>query len=108
MNSTEIRPGSGDAESVAISNPHANMYKVVRSSYLSRSQSPHASEDAWYVLADPKDLAAVEIVTLTGKVEPTIDSAEADFNILGISMRGYSDFGIALQDPRAVVRMRGS
>jgi len=33
--------------------------------------------------------------------------AEADFNVLGIQMRGYHDFGCALQDPRGGVKMKG-
>ena len=31
---------------------------------------------------------------------PTVESADADFNVLGVQMRGYHDFGVALQEPR--------
>jgi hypothetical protein len=31
----------------------------------------------------------------------TIETANADFSVLGIQMRGYHDFGMALQDPSA-------
>ncbi len=34
-------------------------------------------------------------------VSPTIETAEADFNVLGIQMRGYHDFGVAKQDAGA-------
>jgi len=38
---------------------------------------------------------------LNGQESPTIETAEADFNVLGIRMQGYHDFGCALQDPCA-------
>jgi hypothetical protein len=44
---------------------------------------------------------------LNGQESPTIETAEADFNVLGIEMRGYHDFGCALQDPRGGVKMKG-
>jgi hypothetical protein len=39
---------------------------------------------------------------------PTIETAEADFNILGIALRGYFDAGVSLQEYRGGVRMAGS
>jgi len=33
-----------------------------------------------------------------GKESPTTETAKADFNVLSIRMRGYHDFGVALQD----------
>jgi hypothetical protein len=38
---------------------------------------------------------------------PTVESADADFNTLGIQMRGYHDFGVAKQEPRGGVKMKG-
>ena len=32
---------------------------------------------------------------------------DADFNMLGIRMRGYHDFGVNLQDPRGGVKSKG-
>ena len=34
--------------------------------------------------------------------------AEADFNVLGIQMRGYFDFGVAKQDYRAGCKSKGA
>lgn len=31
----------------------------------------------------------------------TIETAAADFNMLGVQMRGYHDFGVALQERNA-------
>ena len=36
---------------------------------------------------------------LNGQESPTIETANADFNVLGIQMRGFHDFGVSLQDP---------
>ena len=45
---------------------------------------------------------------MNGRDTPVVDTAEADFNQLGIGMRGYIDFGAALQEYRAGVRAAGS
>jgi hypothetical protein len=37
----------------------------------------------------------------------TIILAEADFNVLGVQMRGYHDFGVALQDPKGGIKSKG-
>jgi hypothetical protein len=39
---------------------------------------------------------------------PTVESADADFNQLGVQFRGYYDFGVALQEFRGGVRSAGS
>jgi hypothetical protein len=49
----------------------------------------------------------IEVAFLNGQESPTIETAEADFNVLGIQMRGYHDFGCALQDPRGGTKSKG-
>ena len=66
------------------------------------------SAAAWYLLADPGVMPVIEIVALNGRVEPTIETADADFNVLGVQMRGYSDVGVNLQEYRGGVRADGS
>ena len=34
----------------------------------------------------------IEVVFLNGQESPTIETAEADFQALGLQMRGYQDF----------------
>ncbi|HPD31737.1 MAG TPA: hypothetical protein PLL20_17230, partial [Phycisphaerae bacterium] len=65
------------------------------------------SAKAWYLLADPDDLPVIEVAFLNGQQTPTVERADADFNVLGIQFRGYFDFGVALQDYRAGVKMKG-
>jgi hypothetical protein len=47
------------------------------------------------------------VAFLNGQEAPTIESAEADFNVLGVQMRGYHDFGVNLQDNRGGVKSAG-
>jgi hypothetical protein len=54
-----------------------------------------------YLLAEPGDLPVIEVAFLNGQESPTIETAEADLNVLGVRMRGYHDFGCAKQDPCA-------
>ena len=44
---------------------------------------------------------------LNGNEAPVIETAQADFNTLGISMRCYYDYGVAFGDPKAAVRSTG-
>ncbi len=60
------------------------------------------SSKAWYLLSEPSDLPVIEVAFLNGQESPTIETSETDFNVLGIQMRGYHDFGVALQDPRGM------
>jgi len=104
MNSTEVRnPSAKDV----ISNPHAGKFRVVQSSYLSNASIPGSSAKAWYVLANPAELATVEVCFLNGQQRPVVEQAEADFSVLGVQMRGYFDFGVGRQDWRAGVKFKG-
>ena len=75
--------------------------------YLANAQYPGNSSKASYLLAEPVDLPVIEVAFLNGQESPTIETAEADFNQLGIKMRGYHDFGCAMQDPRGGVKSKG-
>ncbi len=90
-----------------VSNPHQGKFRVEVSRYLSNASYTGNSAKAWYLLADPTDLPVIEVAFLNGQESPTIETAEADFNVLGIQMRGYHDFGCALQDPRGGVMSKG-
>lgn len=106
MNSTEIRDTTASTKGPT-QNPHAGKFKVVRSSYLNNAAIAGGSAKAWYLVADPQDLPVIEICFLDGQEMPTVETAEADFNRLGIQMRGFHDFGVAKQDHRAAVKSKG-
>jgi hypothetical protein len=108
MNSTMIA-GDTTANTVTLSNnPHAGKFTVVSSAYLSNSSITGNSTTAWYLLADPNDLPVIEVAFLNGRDTPTVESAEADFNTLGVQFRGYSDFGVSKQEYRAGVKSKGA
>jgi hypothetical protein len=90
------------------SNPHAGKFRPVASPYLNSQGIAGSSATAWYLFADPNDVAAMEIGYLRGARAPTIESGETDFDTLGMKWRGYFDFGVALQDFRAAVKSKGA
>jgi len=57
----------------------------------------------WWMLANPAILASAVMCFLNGQQSPTIESADADFNTLGVQFRGYHDFGCAMTEYRASV-----
>lgn len=89
------------------SNPHAGKFRPVRSSYLSNSAITGNSTKAHYLLADPMDLAVIETCFVDGVQQPFVETADADFDSLGVQMRGYLDFGVNKQEHRAGAKSKG-
>lgn len=104
MVSTKLK-GSTDGPD---ENPFSGMYNIENSAYLSNSSFTGHSSTAWYLLADPNDMPVIERVYLNGVKKPTVESADANFNILGVEMRGYFDFGMTKQEYRGGVKMAGA
>ena len=88
-------------------NPHVGKFEVVSSVYLANASFTGASSKAWYLLADPNRLPAIEIAFLNGVDRPTVEKTDADFNTLGIQFRGYIDFGVREQDYRGALKRKG-
>ena len=107
FNSTELRPTGTTSTTFPTANPHANKFKVHVSAYLGNSDYTGYGAKIWYLLADPNNLPVIEVAFLKGREVPTIESADADFNTLGIQLRGYHDFGVALQDQKAGIKSKG-
>jgi hypothetical protein len=107
VNATEIRDTTASTK-YPTSNPHAGKFTTARSAYLSNASITGYSTTAWYLLASPEDLPVIEACFLNGQESPTIETAEADFNTLGIQMRGYFDFGVAMQEYRGGVKSKGA
>ncbi len=102
----ELRETTANAK-YPVTNPHQGKFRVEVSRYLGNSKYVGFSAKAWYLLAEPTDLPVIEVAFLNGQESPTIETAEADFNVLGVQMRGYHDFGVALQDYRGGVKAKG-
>lgn len=88
-------------------NPHANKFEVVASDYLDNEDYTGSSDKAWYLLAEPSAIPAIEVVFLNGKQVPTVEKNDMVFNRLGIEFRGYLDFGVKEQDYRGALKMKG-
>ena len=96
MNSVQI--SSGNTSGQPATNVFAGRYEVVSSTYLSNTAD-------YYLLASPADLPAMEVAFLNGIQSPIVETAEADFNVLGVQMRGYFDFGVAKAEDKSGVKM---
>lgn len=97
----------GSGEKTPTNNPHRGKAKVVRSSYLNQAGVTGSSDLAWYLLANPLDLPVLDVCFLHGKQRPTVERTQANFNTLGIDMRGFFNFGAALTEYRGGVKMKG-
>jgi phage major head subunit gpT-like protein len=104
---TEIRDTNSSTK-YPTANPHAGKYEIITTPYLSNSSFTGNSTAAYYLLASPQDLSTIEVAFLNGVQQPTVEQADLDFSLLGIQMRGYFDFGVAMVEPRAGVKMAGS
>jgi signal peptide peptidase SppA len=77
----------------ASANIYANKYRPVVAWQLSDSSYTGFSTTAWYLLNSPGFLPTMVASFLNGNMAPTVDSADADFDQLGVQFRGYHDFG---------------
>lgn len=105
--STEIRDTTASTK-YALDNPHHAQYRPVCVPQLSSSAYPGYSATAWYLLCNPAILATADMCFLNGQESPTIESASADFNTLGIQLRGYHDFGVNFSEYQAGVASDGA
>jgi len=107
MKSTQLNETTTANKPKPSTNPHVGKFDVVSSVYLSNVSFNGASSKAWYLLADPNRLPAIEVAFLNGVDRPTVEKTDADFNTLGIQFRGYIDFGVREQDHRGALKMKG-
>lgn len=97
MRSTKISEDGGEGEE----NTLAGRWEPLSSTYLDNAaMGANASAVVYYLVADPNDLPVIEVVFLDGQEVPTVESADADFNQLGIQMRATHAFGVEKQEVR--------
>lgn len=89
-------------------NIHAGKYKPVKSVFLNDASVPGGSALAWYLLRSPTDAAGAVVSFLNGMTEPTVESAEANFDTLGIQFRGYHDFGVDPAEYLCGIKSKGA
>lgn len=92
---------SGNTTAAPSANVLQGRYKVVVSNYLT-------SATTWWLLADGADLPAMDVVFLNGQQAPTVENVMPDADKLGVTVRGYMDFGVAKAEPLSTLRMATS
>ena len=98
--------GSGTANSAA--NTFSGKYRPVKVSQLSDANYTGYSATAWYLLRPKEDLAPMTVSFLNGVETPTVESADADFDQLGVQFRGYHDFGASQAEYLCGVKSKGA
>jgi len=106
MNSTFIVTGANTT--LPSNNSFVGNYMVVSSPYMQNATYTGNSATAWYLIANPNDLPLIEVGFLDGMESPTVETGQAEFNHLGIALRGWYDFGVAFQEYRAGARAAGA
>jgi len=90
---------SGNTTKSTASNPFVGRYTPAATRYL--------SGNGWALLANPLAIPAMEVAFLNGQQEPVVETADADFNTLGVQMRCYYDYGVAFAEDKAGVYSAG-
>lgn len=93
---------------VTTENIWRGMFDVVPSVYLQSSAITGYSATAWYLLADPNNVAAIEVAFLDGIEAPQVETGEFDFERLGLAMRATMRWGCRKQEYRAGVKLKGA
>jgi hypothetical protein len=102
-------------ERVVSRNPHVGKYTPIVSpvlnntSILKMDKAAFTGQDGdqWYMFCNPAVLAAFVIGFLNANTTPVIESAESDFNTLGMQWRSYHDWGVAENEPMGAVKNAG-
>lgn len=113
MNAQFIVMAGLASTSAASKQPNTNIwkgrFKPVMSRYLSNAAYTGYSTTAHYLFANPAILPVIQIAALNGQMTPTVQQAGQDwqFNMLGISMRGWGGVGVGMQNFRGAVKSAG-
>jgi len=106
--STQVVIGGGTTTKTrAVENVYANKFLPIYSPYLSNTGFTGYSTTAWYLFADPANVAAFEVGYLNGVDTPTVEEVQLPAEVLGVGFRGYMDYGMKEQDYRAAVKVTG-
>ena len=98
----------GGGTSVEEANIHFNKYQPVEVPWLSDPDFAGASATAWYLFGDTNRFAPMVVSFLNGNEQPTVESADADFDTLGVDFRGYHDFGVDEAEYLAGIKSKGA
>lgn len=97
---------SQNSTTVQDDNIHRGKYKPFVVNELSDSDYAGNSATAWYLFGEM--LRPMVVSFLNGQENPTVESADADFNQLGVQFRGYHDFGVDFTEWLSGVKSKGA
>lgn len=89
-------------------NVHQGKYRPVKCKYLGDSSITGYSATGWYLLRGKSGLQPMVVTFLDGQETPTIASADADFNTLGVQFRGWHGFGCDKAEYLCGVKSKGA
>jgi hypothetical protein len=85
-------------------NPFRGRFTVVTSPYMTAPTLDGNSPTTWYLLANPLYLPAFQVAYLNGMRQPTVQTADSEFDTLGFQLRVYFDYGVAQVDYRGIIK----
>lgn len=103
LNSSEVRDTTASTKA-GTKNVFQGMFRVVVARYLQHASYGN-SATTWYLLSEPSVMPVIESAFLNGRETPVVETEEEAFNVLGVQMRGYHDFGVAFQEYRGGLKM---
>lgn len=89
-------------------NIYAGKYRPVVCAWLDDSEFTGNSATQWFLFRNPAEAATMCVSFLNGVQTPTVESADADFDTLGIQFRGYHDFGCDVAEYLAGIHSKGA
>ncbi len=89
-------------------NIHRNKYRPVVAWQLSNSGYTGNSTTQWFLLNDPKYLAAMVVSYLNGQKAPIVEEQPGDFDELCYAYRAYHDFGCDVAEYLAGTMSKGA
>lgn len=98
----------GGSSTVPDSNIHHGKYKPVIVPQLSDANYSGYSATHWWMLRSPQIAPPMVVAAIGGRVEPTVESAAADFNRLGVSLRGWQTANPSLADDLCGMMSKGA
>ncbi len=98
----------GGGSTVTGRNIYQNLYRPVVVPWLSDSSFSGYSATAWYLVRDKNIWPTMVVSFLNGQESPTVESADANFNQLGIELRGYHDFGVDFAEYVGGLKSKGA
>lgn len=99
---------TGGSSTVPAKNSLGGLYEAIWSQYISNTSYSGSSTTKNYLLANRPGFSTMLTSFLNGRRSPVVESAQASFNELGMSMRAYHDFGCNKMEYRAGVQGSGA